>query len=95
MNFFRKSLSEIASEIKLFPKLLVNVKVKEKPELATIPEIQAIIKEMEEKLGAEGRVLVRYSGMENLCWVMVEGRNSKEVKTCVGNIAKIIERILG
>lgn len=91
MDYFGKPLSELAGEVTLFPKLLVNVEVKNKPDLETIPEIQDIIKEVENKLGGEGRVFVRYSGTENLCRVMVEGRDEREIREYANQIAKIIE----
>ncbi|MDD5490087.1 MAG: phosphoglucosamine mutase [Candidatus Moranbacteria bacterium] len=94
MDHFKKPLSELAGEITLFPKLLVNVFVKSKPELDTIPEIQAIIKEVENELGSEGRVLVRYSGTENLCRVMVEGREETEIAKYAEEIAEVIRKNL-
>ena len=90
MDYFGKPLSELAGEVTLFPKLLVNVEVGSKPELKTIPEIQDIIKEVENKLGGEGRVFVRYSGTENLCRVMVEGRDKKEIAKYAHQIADAI-----
>jgi phosphoglucosamine mutase len=94
MDFFGKTLSELAAEISLFPKLLVNVEVKSKPELGGVPEIQSIIKEVEKKLGSEGRVLVRYSGTENLCRVMVEGRDGREINEYANKIADVIKSSL-
>lgn len=94
MNYFGKSLSELADEVTLYPKLLVNVKVKSKPEIKEIPEIFTIIKEIEEKLKDSGRVLVRYSGTENLCRVMIEGKDEKEITDDANRIAKIISNHL-
>jgi phosphoglucosamine mutase len=91
MDHFKKPLSKLAGEIILFPKLLVNVEVKRKPEIETIPEISKIIKEVESELGEDGRVLVRYSGTENLCRVMVEGRSEGEIKKYSNQIAKVIK----
>lgn len=94
MEYFQKSLSELAGEITLFPKLLVNVEVKSKPELDKIGEIRDIIRKVENKLGSEGRVLVRYSGTENLCRVMVEGRSEKEIRGYANRIAGVIKKCL-
>jgi phosphoglucosamine mutase len=94
MDFFGKTLSELAAGITLFPKLLLNIPVKSKPELGAIPEIQDIIKEAEHELGSEGRVLVRYSGTENLCRVMVEGRDEEEIKRYAEKIAGVIKNNL-
>lgn len=90
LKYFGKSLSELISEVTLFPKLLINVMVQKKPELETVPEIMQAIKSVEDKLGTEGRVLVRYSGTENLCRVMVEGRNEKEITVYADEIAKVV-----
>jgi phosphoglucosamine mutase len=90
INYFQKPLSELAGEVTLFPKILVNVSVKSKPALETIPEISKIIKEVESELAGEGRVLVRYSGTENLCRVMVEGRDKKEIEDYARRIAEIV-----
>lgn len=91
MDHFQKPLSELAAEVILFPKLLVNVEVKNKPPLETIPEILEAIKEVESELSEEGRVLVRYSGTENLCRVMVEGRNEGEIRKYADRIAEVIK----
>lgn len=95
MDYFKKPLSKLAGEVALFPKLLVNVKVKRKPDLDTIPEIQDAIKEVKNKLGNEGRVFVRYSGTEDLCRVMVEGRDEGEIRKYADKIAKVIGDHLG
>jgi phosphoglucosamine mutase len=95
MEYFQKPVSELAAEVTLFPKLLVNVPVKSKPELETVPEIIKAIKEVEKKLGSSGRVLVRYSGTENLCRVMVEGRDENEIKDYADKIAGVIKGCLG
>ncbi len=95
MSYFKKPLSELAGEIALFPKLLVNIEVENKPELDTIPEIRDIIEEVEGKLSSEGRVLVRYSGTENLCRVMVEGRDEGEIKKYAEKIAGVVRNKLG
>jgi len=94
IKYFGKSLSKLAGEITLLPKLLVNVKVKSKPELDTIPEIQNIIKEVEDKLGNGDRVLVRYSGTENLCRIMVEGKDRKEIAKYAQRIIDVIRKQL-
>ena len=71
------------------------MEVKSKPDIGSISEIQDIIKKVEKKLGKEGRVLVRYSGTENLCRVMVEGRDEGEIRAFADAIAKKIKKHLG
>ncbi|MFA6394291.1 MAG: phosphoglucosamine mutase [Patescibacteria group bacterium] len=91
MKYFKEPLSALAEEIAFFPKLLLNVPVKRKPELREVPEIAKVIKEAEARFGAEGRVVVRYSGTENLCRVMVEGREEGAVRVWADRIARVVE----
>jgi phosphoglucosamine mutase len=88
-------LSDLASIVKKYPQALVNVKVKEKPELSTLPEVNKAIDEVKVNLGKSGRVLVRYSGTENLCRVMVEGEKLKSVQQHANMIATAIKAQIG
>ena len=90
-----KPLSELAGWMDIYPQKLINVEVKSKPELSTVPEILEVIAQAEKDLGEQGRVLVRYSGTENLCRVMVEGSTGEiTLKHCT-KIAETVKRILG
>jgi phosphoglucosamine mutase len=89
-----KPLSELARIMKVFPQMLINIDVKRKPEIETVPEITAAIKKAEEALGDKGRVLVRYSGTQNMCRVMVEGPTKKETETHCRQIADVVRKIL-
>lgn len=90
LDHFQKPLSELAKEVTLFPKILVNAEVRSKPDLVGIPGIAEAIKKAEEKLGDDGRVVVRYSGTENLARVMVEGRDEDEITALANGIKDII-----
>ena len=81
----------MAGEVSLMPKVLYNVKIKNKPEFSAVPEINEIIKATEKYLGDEGRVLVRYSGTEPLCRIMVEGKNKKEIEALAEKIGGVIK----
>lgn len=94
LTHFNKPLSELAKEVFLMPKILINVKVKSKPELSTIPEIGDIIAKTEKYLGEAGRVSVRYSGTEPLCRIMIEGKDEKEIKYLAEKTGEAIENIL-
>jgi phosphoglucosamine mutase len=89
-----KPLSEMARIMKVFPQMLINIDVKRKPEIETVPEIMAAIKQAEKAMGDKGRVLVRYSGTQNMCRVMVEGPTKKETETHCRQIADIVKKIL-
>jgi phosphoglucosamine mutase len=79
----------------IYPQKLINVKVKSKPEISTVPEIVEVIVQVEDDLGEHGRVLVRYSGTENLCRVMVEGPTEEITQKYCSKIAESVRLILG
>ena len=89
-----KQLSELASIMTVFPQMLINIDVNRKPAIETVPEIMAAIKKAEEALGDKGRVLVRYSGTQNMCRVMVEGPTKKETETHCRQIAEVVKKML-
>jgi len=89
-----KPLSELARLMKVFPQMLINIDVKRKMEIETVPEIMAAIKKAEEALGDKGRVLVRYSGTQNMCRVMVEGPTKKETEIHCRQIADVVRKML-
>ncbi|MBP8646764.1 MAG: phosphoglucosamine mutase, partial [Syntrophobacteraceae bacterium] len=68
-----KPLSELAQLMDIYPQKLINVEVARKPDISTLPLVTAAIRDVELALGDQGRVLVRYSGTQNMCRVMVEG----------------------
>jgi phosphoglucosamine mutase len=90
-----KPLSELAKIMDVFPQALINVDVKSKPDISTIHEIVKVIKDVEDKLGTKGRVLVRYSGTQNMCRVMVEGPTIGETEKYCGQIADVVKARLG
>jgi phosphoglucosamine mutase len=90
-----KPLSELSQIMTVFPQILLNVDVKRKPDIKNVPEIKEAIKSVEARLGEKGRVLVRYSGTQPLCRVMVEGPVIDEVKRYCRQIADVVEEKLG
>jgi phosphoglucosamine mutase len=87
-------LSRLASEIKLYPQVLMNVDVERKHEINTIPQIQEAIKTAEKRLSGKGRILVRPSGTEPKIRVMLEGKDLKLITRLGKDIAKIIKQSL-
>lgn len=83
-------LSDLASAVKRYPQVLENVPVKEKKPLEALSGVKAAIEEVEQKLGATGRVLVRYSGTENLLRVMVEAPKLKQANSLAKQIAEVV-----
>jgi len=90
-----KRLSELASCMKTYPQILVNVKVNQRRDLASIPEIAKHMSEIEKKLDGTGRLLVRYSGTEPKVRVMIEGENQNEIKVLAEDLAGVIKGKLG
>lgn len=88
-------LSQLAQVMKRLPQVLINVPVKSKPDIKDIPEIEAVIKRVENKLGSYGRVLVRYSGTEPLARVMIEGPSQDEITQMAQEIAAAIKQKMG
>ena len=89
-----KPLSELAKIMKVFPQVLINIDVKTRPELSTVPEISKAIEDVEKAMGKGGRVLVRYSGTENMCRVMVEGPTREETEKYCRQIAEVVKEKL-
>lgn len=90
-----RSLSEIRSWVRRYPQSLVNVGVRRKPPLTELPLVGKAIDEANRSLGAEGRVLVRYSGTEPICRVMVEGEDDKLVERLANMIAEATQIEVG
>jgi len=90
-----KPMSELSKVMRVYPQVLINLTVKEKPDIETVPEIVEAIGEVEDKLGDEGRVLVRYSGTQPMCRVMVEGPTQEETEKYCKKIAEVVEKKLG
>ena len=92
-----KKLSELASEMKVFPQVLINVRVSDfgKARFPRDKEIKNAIESVEKELGDTGRVLVRVSGTEPLVRVMLEGKDEEKINVLAQEIAEVIrERLL-
>jgi len=88
-------LSKLASEIKLYPQILMNVEVEHRHDLRTVPQIEEVIKAAEKKLAKTGRVLVRPSGTEPKIRVMLEGKDLELITKLGREITKVIKETLG
>ncbi|NWF52682.1 MAG: phosphoglucosamine mutase [Nitrospirae bacterium] len=87
-------LSRLASEIELYPQILINVEVKNKHGLKTNPQIEEAIKTAERELAGKGRVLVRSSGTEQKVRVMLEGKELSLITKLGKDISKVIKEAL-
>jgi phosphoglucosamine mutase len=90
MRYYRQPLSELAKVLTLSPQKIINVNVKNKPPLEEIPELQKSIGIAEAELGDRGRVLIRYSGTQSLCRVMVEGPTEEMTERLTRMVADVV-----
>ena len=89
-----KSASQASDEIEIFPQVLKNAKVKieNKSKFNKDPEIKAMIAEIEEELGEDGRVLIRPSSTEPLVRVMIEGQDTEDITAKAQKLARLITK---
>ncbi len=90
-----RELADLASDLKTFPQVLVNVRVREKRELRELPPVADAMDEVERALAGQGRLLVRYSGTEPLLRIMIEGRDQHEIQGWAQGIADVVKREIG
>ncbi len=91
----KKALSQLAGAMTVYPQILMNVTVKQKVPIDSVPEIAEAIRAVEEKLENRGRVLVRYSGTQLMCRVMVEGPDEQQTTKYCRELADLIKEKLG
>ncbi|HYT68862.1 MAG TPA: phosphoglucosamine mutase [Vicinamibacterales bacterium] len=90
-----RELDDLAEELVSYPQVLVNVRVKQRTDLRSVPAIAQAMDRIEERLAGQGRLLVRYSGTEPLLRVMIEGRNQQEIHSWAHEIADTVKQQLG
>lgn len=88
-------LSSLTGVLVEVPQVLLNVRVSKKPDLDQVPEVKAAIEAARARLDGQGRVMVRYSGTEAICRVMVEGNDGAAVREMARNIADTVGNALG
>jgi phosphoglucosamine mutase len=89
-----KPLAELASFLQKCPQILINVGVKEKKDLKTLPQARQAIQEAEKRLGAKGRLLVRYSGTEPKLRIMTEGEDEQLIHQVAQDLAQGLRTML-
>ena len=89
------SLGELAQCLVKFPQVLVNVRVKSKPAVGSIPDLAERVQVLEAEMNGAGRILLRYSGTESLLRVMIEGEEQARIEHMADELAGIIRRAIG
>lgn len=90
-----RTLGQLSGDLVSFPQVLLNVRVREKVDVMTVPAIAAAIHMVEASVADQGRVLIRYSGTEPLLRVMLEGRDQDEIRGWAQGIIDVAKRELG
>ncbi|MCR5837443.1 MAG: phosphoglucosamine mutase [Lachnospiraceae bacterium] len=88
----KKKMSDLASPVTIYPQCLKNIRVDSKPETRADEDVQAAVKAVEEKLGNNGRVILRESGTEPVMRVMVEATTDELAEKCVDSIIDVIKK---
>jgi phosphoglucosamine mutase len=89
------SLSNAVSGFMRYPQVLMNVRVREKVPFDTIPDIARVADIVNQELHGQGRLLLRYSGTENLARVMIEGKDQSAIESQARRLIDVIETSLG
>lgn len=90
-----RTLAELTEGFRRYPQVLLNVRVREKVPFEEVEEVARAAREVRERLGEGGRLLLRYSGTEPLARVMIEGRSQEEIDALAEGLAAAIRRSLG
>ncbi|MGB9460159.1 MAG: phosphoglucosamine mutase [Candidatus Acidiferrum sp.] len=88
-------IESLVEGLKDYPQIIVNVKVKSKPPLDSLPEVSAALAEAQSALGENGRVVLRYSGTEQLARVMVEAEHDADVQRFSQSLANALRSSIG
>lgn len=88
-------LDELVADLKILPQTILNVRVREKPPLETLPEVARVLTAAEKSLDGTGRVVVRYSGTEPVARVMVEAEREEDVRRWADALAAAIRTSIG
>src|SRR5271167_1470197 len=88
-------LDALVSDLKIYPQTIVNVKVRSKPPLDSLPDVASTLAEAQKTLGDSGRVVLRYSGTEKLARVMVEAERDEDVQRWAHALAGALRSAIG
>ena len=83
-------ISRRVAGLRLFPQILLNVRVAKRIPLAEVAGLGAVMERIEDRLGSEGRIVVRYSGTEPLARIMIEGREAATIQAMAEEIASCL-----
>jgi phosphoglucosamine mutase len=94
MLWRNKPLAELADFMENYPQVLINLMVKEKRDLHSLPKARQALQEAERRLGSQGRLLVRYSGTEAKLRIMAEGEDQQKIEQVAQDLAQTLDGLL-
>lgn len=95
IKILNEPLHRLANIMEVFPQITLNVKIRKKPDFSRVPEIKEKIDQIKKALSDKGRILVRYSGTEPVCRIMLEGEDKALIKEYAQEVAFVIQKKLG
>ena len=90
-----RTLADLASDLTAYPQVLLNVRVRARVDLKTVPAVADAMARVEARVAGQGRLLVRYSGTEPLLRVMLEGQHQAEIRAWAQEIVDVVKEHLG
>jgi phosphoglucosamine mutase len=90
-----RTLADLADDLRTYPQVLLNVRVREKIDLREVPEVASVVSLVDSRLAGQGRLVVRYSGTEPLLRVMLEGRDEQDIRRWAQEIVDAVKEHLG
>jgi phosphoglucosamine mutase len=90
-----RTLGDLASELVSYPQVLLNVRVRDRVDLSSVPAVAAAVARVEARVAGQGRLLVRYSGTEPLLRVMLEGKHEDEIHAWAQEIVDTVKQEIG
>ncbi len=90
-----RSVADLAADLTVYPQVLLNVRVRERMDLKSVPAVADAIARVETRVAGQGRLLVRYSGTEPLLRVMIEGKDQHEIRGWAQEIVDVVKEHLG
>jgi phosphoglucosamine mutase len=90
-----RTLANLASDLVSYPQVLLNVRVRERVDLSSVPAVAAAVARVEARVAGQGRLLVRYSGTEPLLRVMLEGKHADEIHAWAQEIVDTVKDEIG
>jgi phosphoglucosamine mutase len=90
-----RSLGDLLAGFRRYPQILKNVRVRQKSDFATLPRVTAVARSVEDRLGDDGRLVLRYSGTEPLARIMIEGPDQPSIDALAEELAAVIAGEIG